>query len=166
MERILIIGGNGAGKSTFSYALAEKRKLPLIHIDRIYWYGSWQVTPQEEFQRRVLEEARKPRWIIEGNNVRSLAQRLEHADTVFWFDFPPIVCVKNILLREWKYRGRARPDMPATCISQLQAGFLRSAWNFNRKNRSAIRHLLESWPDIRVIRFTNRRQVKKYLKAI
>ena len=37
MERILIIGGNGAGKTTFAKALAEKTQLPLVHLDALYW---------------------------------------------------------------------------------------------------------------------------------
>ena len=69
MERILIIGGNGAGKSTFSYALAKKLGLPLIHLDQIYWHGCWEVTPREEFLEKVMEEAQKDRWIIDGNNL-------------------------------------------------------------------------------------------------
>ena len=88
MERILIIGSNGAGKSTFSYKLAEKTGLPLIHLDQIYWYGDWQVTPREQFEQIVLEEAKKSKWIIEGNNMKSLEQRLKYADAVFWFEFP------------------------------------------------------------------------------
>lgn len=51
MERVVIIGSNGAGKSTFSYALADKTGLPLIHLDQIYWHDDWQVTPREEFAR-------------------------------------------------------------------------------------------------------------------
>ena len=40
MKRILIIGSNGAGKSTFSFALAEKLHLPLVHLDQLYWRGN------------------------------------------------------------------------------------------------------------------------------
>ena len=37
MERILIIGGNGCGKTTLSNKLANKLSLPLIHLDALYW---------------------------------------------------------------------------------------------------------------------------------
>ena len=36
MQRILIIGNCGAGKSTFARALAEKTGLPLVHLDKLY----------------------------------------------------------------------------------------------------------------------------------
>ena len=166
MQRILIIGGNGAGKSTFSYKLSEKLGLPLIHLDQIYWRGCWEVTPKEEFLEKVLEEAKKDRWIIEGNNVRSIHQRLQFADTVFWFEFPPLVCVTNILKREWKYRKKVRPDMPDECVSRVDLNFLKVAWQFNKKNRERILEQLKGAEHVKVIRFTNYRQVRKFLNCV
>lgn len=165
MQKILIIGSNGAGKSTFSYALAEQLDLPLIHIDQIYWRGCWEVTPQAEFENAVVEEAQKEKWIIEGNNIKSLEQRLPYADTVFWFEFPPLFCIINIFKREWRYRGSVRPDMPDECVSRLRLSFLRYAWHFNKRNRTRIKAMLSQYTHVKVIRFTGRRQVKKYLKS-
>ena len=166
MRRILIIGSNGAGKSTFSFRLAEKLNLPLIHIDQIYWRGSWDVTPEDEFDRIVQAEAAKPAWIIEGNNIRSLPQRLERADTVFWFEFPPPLCVLNILRREREYRGKVRPDMPDQCVSQYNLPFLKMVWEFNKRNHDQIQSLLDQHGHLSVIRFTNYRQIKRYWEQI
>ena len=69
MKRILIIGSNGAGKSTFSCRLAERTRLPLIHIDKLYWRNHWEVTPRQEFEELVCVQAKKPEWIIEGNKI-------------------------------------------------------------------------------------------------
>ena len=166
MERVLIIGSNGAGKSTFSFRLAEKTGLPLIHIDQLYWRGAWDVTPEAEFDRRVQAETQNPRWIIEGNNLRSLPRRLVRADTVFWFEFPPPLCVLNIFRREWAYRGRVRPDMPDQCVSRCDMKFLRMVWDFNRRNHRKIAAMLPNAENIRVIRFTNYRQVEGYLRTL
>lgn len=166
MERVLIIGSNGAGKSTFSFRLAEKTGLPLIHIDQIYWRDTWDVTPEAEFDRRVQAETQNPRWIIEGNNLRSLPRRLVRADTVFWFEFPPPLCVLNIFRREWAYRGRVRPDMPDQCVSRCDMKFLRMVWDFNRRNHRKIAAMLPNAENIRVIRFTNYRQVEGYLRTL
>ena len=166
MERVLIIGSNGAGKSTFSYRLAEKADLPLVHIDKIYWRGCWDVTPEDEFDRLVLAEAEKPRWIIEGNNLRSLDRRLALADTVFWFEFPPLLCLMNVLRRELKYRNRVRPDMPDQCVSRCSLSFLKNVWEFNRRNHRRITSMLQSAKDIRTIHFTNYRQAEKYLREL
>ena len=37
MQRILIIGCGGAGKSTLARALGEKTGLPVVHLDQIWW---------------------------------------------------------------------------------------------------------------------------------
>ena len=108
-------------------------------------------------------EAQKPVWIIEGNNLRSLPQRLALADTVFWFEFPPPLCVLNIFRRDWAYRGRVRPDLPDQCVSVPSFSFLRAVWSFNRKNHTRITSMLSAQDHLRVIRFTNYRQVKAYL---
>lgn len=163
MERVLIIGSNGAGKSTFSYRLAEQNGLPLVHLDQLYWHGNWEARSREEFAALALAEAQKPRWIIEGNNVKSLHQRLPYADTVFWFEFPPPVCLCNILKRVCRYRGKVRSDMPDQCVEKLDLKFLNYAWNFNRTNRARITALLKEHPHLTVVRFTSRRQVREYL---
>jgi len=45
MERVLIIGGNGCGKTTLAQKLASKLELPLIHLDVLYWRDNWKVYP-------------------------------------------------------------------------------------------------------------------------
>ncbi|WP_242835879.1 AAA family ATPase [Clostridium sp. DL-VIII] len=42
MERILIIGGNGCGKTTLAQTLASKLEIPLIHLDKLYWRDNWE----------------------------------------------------------------------------------------------------------------------------
>lgn len=164
MERVLIIGSNGAGKSTFSYALAEKTNLPLTHLDQLYWRNNWEMAPREEFLSLVSAEAQKPRWIIEGNNIRSLAERLKYADTVFWFEFSPARCVWNVLKRVAKYHGRVRPDMPDQCVCRLDLTFLKEVQTFNRKNHDRIAKILGETNGVQVIRFTDHQQVEAYLQ--
>lgn len=164
MKRILIIGSNGAGKSTFSYRLAEHTHLPLIHIDKFYWRNNWEVTPKQEFEELVAAQAQKPAWIIEGNNIGSLEQRLKYADTVFWFEFPPFLCAWNVLKRQLRYRGKVRPDLPDQCVSKLNLRFLRDVWRFNKKNHARIAQKLEA-SQAQVIHFSNYKQVKKYLRS-
>ena len=36
-QKIIVIGCPGSGKSYFSKELAKKTKLPVIHLDMIYW---------------------------------------------------------------------------------------------------------------------------------
>jgi adenylate kinase family enzyme len=48
MERVLIIGGNGCGKTTLAQKLAKKLVLPLIHLDVLYWRNNWENALNDE----------------------------------------------------------------------------------------------------------------------
>lgn len=88
MERIIILGCGGSGKSTLAREWGKKTGLPVVHLDKIWWRDNWQHISREEFDRLVLEELSKPRWIIDGNYNRTIPQRLTRCDTVVYLDFP------------------------------------------------------------------------------
>ena len=48
MQRVMIIGQPGAGKSTFARTLGEISHLPVHHIDHIHWMSGWQERSGEE----------------------------------------------------------------------------------------------------------------------
>ena len=53
MQRVLVIGISGAGKSTFSRALAARTGLPLIHLDKEFWRPGCLQTPRSDLGRHV-----------------------------------------------------------------------------------------------------------------
>ena len=55
MQRVMVIGSPGAGKSTFARAIAERLGLPLIHLDAEYWQAGWVEPPADEWRGRVVE---------------------------------------------------------------------------------------------------------------
>ena len=55
MQRILIIGSGGAGKSTFARQLHELLKIELIHLDALYWQPSWIEPPKDEWHKTIAE---------------------------------------------------------------------------------------------------------------
>lgn len=63
VQRILIIGCSGAGKSTFARNLHDVCPvLELIHLDRYYWRPGWVETPKAEWEAIVKELAAKERF--------------------------------------------------------------------------------------------------------
>ena len=167
MRRILIIGNAGAGKTTFAGKLAEKTGLPLVHLDKIYWYGNWEHLSREEFDKALQTELEKEAWIIDGNYSRTLPQRLEYAQQVFYFDLPTAVCFWGSIKRVILNYGKCRPDMGGNCREGFDWGqwdLYRSILRFNRKHRARYYELLENKEN--VVIFRSRRQVKKYLKEV
>ena len=165
-ERILVIGGNGSGKTTFSIALAEKLNLPLVHLDRLGWRGDWEMVPREEFDVLLAEELKKPQWIIDGSYSRTLPGRLKYCDAVIYFDFSTARCLYGVLSRIVKNRGKSRSDMGGNCPEKLDMTFLKNVTTFNQKNRRKYYRLIEEAEVKEVIVFKNRRQAKRYLSKI
>ena len=143
MQRVLVIGISGAGKSTFARALAAKTGLPLIHLDKEFWQPGWTETPRPAWRSKVAELAQRERWIMDGNYGASLDLRLPRADRVVWFDYPTHVCLRRILWRIATTYGRVRADLAEGCPEQLDFEFLRYVWDFNAKSRPQIVRSLE-----------------------
>ncbi|MBO4216742.1 MAG: topology modulation protein [Clostridia bacterium] len=166
MKRVLVIGGNGAGKSYFSVKLSEKTGLPLVHLDRLFWRENRQSVPREEFDRLLAEELAKDSWIIDGNFQRTLPVRLERADTVFLFDFSTVKCFFGVLGRVIRGHGKTRPDMGGGNKERLDFKFLGDVIGFRKRNRKKTSELLKSRPDVEVTVFRSRRQAEKYLDSL
>lgn len=165
MKRILVIGGNGSGKSTFSKILAAKTGLPLIHLDKIFWKGNRKNISREEFDKKLEEELLKEEWIIDGNFERTLERRLQFCDTVFYFDFSTVQCLFGVTERVLKNYGRTREDMGENCPEKFDFEFYKAILRFNKKNRPKTKALLEKYKP-EVIIFKNRKQAEEYLENI
>ena len=166
MERILIIGGNGSGKTTFSRRLAEKTGLPLLHLDRLYWKGNWDHTTDKEFDALLLPELEKSRWIIDGNYRRTLPLRLAYCDTVVYFDFPRHTCLWGVLTRVLKHYGTCRPDMGGNCPDRFDPAFLKDVWKFNKVQRPFYHTQLNAAENVTVHTFHRCRDAWRWLDSL
>ena len=167
MERVIIIGCGGAGKSTLARKLGEKTGLPVVHLDQIWWEpGNWQHMTREEFDVRLAAELEKPRWILDGNFNRTLEVRLEKCDTVIYLDYPRLVCLKNWIGRVIQNWGHARADMGEGCNEWFDPEMAGWIWNFNKKNRQRYYSLLNTAEGKQIIILRNRRQVRKFLQSL
>ena len=168
MERILVIGCSGAGKSTFAKTLAAQTGLPLIHLDRIFWQGNWEHLSQPEFDRALQAELEKPRWIIDGDYNRTLPHRLSYCDRVFFFDLPALTCLWGVTRRMLESYGKTRSDMGGTCPERFDRQKLelyRHILTYKRRNRKNFYRLLAD-SGVQVTVFRSRRQANAYLKSL
>ncbi|MEL6971000.1 MAG: adenylate kinase, partial [Bacteroidota bacterium] len=112
MQRVMIIGCCGAGKSTVARRLHDLTDLPLQHLDQHYWLPNWQEPDKASWQAKVQALSDQPQWIIDGNYGGTLDIRLQRADTVIYLDYATPKCLWRITKRIWRYHGQVRPDMP------------------------------------------------------
>lgn len=124
MQRVLIVGPCGAGKSTLARDLGARLGLPVWHLDQLNWHPGWIEGTKDELREKVALITAGSRWLIDGTYGGTLADRLPRADRVIYLDYPVRLCVARLLRRIWTWRGRSRPDMPDDCPERLDLAFL------------------------------------------
>ena len=143
MEKILVIGSGGAGKSTFARRLGERLGLEVIHLDAHHWKSGWVGTPKDEWREVVAELLRRDAWVMDGNYSGTLDARLAACDTVVFLDLPRAVCLWRVLKRLVVYRNRKRPDMAEGCRERFDPEFIRWVWGYRHRSRPKVVRLLE-----------------------
>lgn len=167
MERILVIGCPGAGKTTLSRQLGEKLDFPVIHLDKIFWSpGNWEHLDDGAFDEALEKELERHQWIIEGNYNRTLLLRLQYCDTVIWLDYSRFVCMAGWFKRMLTNWGKVRPDMAPGCVERYEREFAGFIWNFNKEKRSKYVTLLAAQEGKKIYRFKNRRMAKKFIDKL
>lgn len=166
MERIMIIGCGGAGKSTLARQLGEKTGLPVVHLDKLFWKPGWESLSQEEFDLVHQEAISRERWIIDGNFDRTIPQRLSRCDTVLYLDFSRWACLMGVTKRVLTTYGTVREDMGEGCPERFDLEFLKWVWDFNKNKRQKNYRLLEEAEGVEVIILKNRREVKRFLASL
>ena len=158
MQKVIIIGCPGSGKTTFAEKLNKATALPLYHLDRIWHKSDGSHIAREDFDRRLSEIFDTPEWIIDGNYSRTVERRIEACDTVFLFDLPTEVCLEGAVSR----LGKGRYDMPwiDTVLDPRLEGEI---MEFRDKNLPVIYEMLEKYGDKAVIVFKSREEADEYI---
>ena len=166
MERIILIGCGGAGKSTLARQLGDKLNIPVVHLDKLFWKPGWVESSKEEIDAKILEEIQKPQWIMDGNFNRTMPQRIKCCDTVIYLDFSRFACLMGVLKRIITTYGTVRPDMGEGCPERIDLDFLKWVWNFNKKHRQRYYRMLNEAEGVNTIVLKNRRMVRRFLEQL
>jgi adenylate kinase family enzyme len=165
VQRVLVIGPCGAGKSTLAAELGQRLDLPVFHMDKLNWRPGWVESSKDEIRERLAEIVATDSWLIDGNYGGTLPPRLDRADTVIYLDYPIRLCVARLLGRIWKYRGRTRPDMTEGCPERFDFEFLIYLLRWNSGPRPRTEQHLKGH-EAKVIRLHNPEELQRWLGVL
>ena len=162
LQRILVIGCPGAGKSMFSRKLRDATGLPLHYLDMLWHKADKTNFTREEFDQKLHQIITKEKWIIDGNYSRTLEVRLNKCDTVFLLDFPLEVCLAGAKSRI----GRKREDLP-WIEDEFDEEFKQWIIDFPKTQLPLIYELLKKYQSSKeIVVFRSRQEANNYLKTI
>lgn len=136
--RIVIVGSGGAGKSTLAIRLGECLRLPVVHLDQVFWQPGWKRMTFEEQDLLLGPLLAGDRWIIDGDHIRTQKRRMAQADTVIFMDYPRWRCLCRVVGRAIRHRKRARPGMNEGCHERINWALLRWVWRYKNLERPQL----------------------------
>ena len=153
INRVILLGCAGAGKSYTARRLSQTLGTPNICLDAL-WSQQGTNVDIAEFRRKLAVHHQAPRWVSDGNFAQvSFDLRLPEADLVLWLERPRWQCLWNAIRRVFRSgEAHQRADLGKV---------LTFIWNFDRVNRPRIETLLKTLrPDLKVMRLHSDREIK------
>jgi adenylate kinase family enzyme len=121
MKRVVILGRGASGKSNLARRLGEITGLPVVELDKLFWWPELVATPREQWMAAQEMLVAKDGWILEGDlgKFDVVEARLRAADTVILLDYSFWCCAYRAMRRSreridfwwWvlSYRRQSRP---------------------------------------------------------
>jgi len=100
LNRIMIVGGPGSGKTWLAHRLGGRYKLPVHSVDEEVWDQHGALRAPDEIDARVRRLSAQNKWIIEGGNSRTYAYRVQQADVIIRLAPPLWQRFYRVLLRD------------------------------------------------------------------
>ena len=77
MNKVIVIGCPGSGKTTFAEKLNKCTGLPLYYLDAIWHKPDKTHISREEFDERIADIYATKEWIIDGNYSSTMELRIQ-----------------------------------------------------------------------------------------
>ena len=170
MNKIVIVGSSGTGKTTLARNLRAILKIAILkmnvyHLDRVFWKRGWERRATEERIDIAQAIVLRKRWIIEGNYPDSSEPCLYAADTIIFLDVPLLLCLRRLVKRHNKDVGLRRRDLPMDCTDRLTFQSIMKVLSFKLTKRGPIMQKLKIYKaeGKEIIIFRSTKQVDEFV---
>lgn len=165
INRIVIIGGPGTGKTILANNLGRELNIPVYHLDRINYLENWQKRDAKERDEIILKIIDNSKWITDGTYKTTLEQRINKSDLVIFLDYSSFSRLKGIISRYIQFKGKEKPEISG-CKEQLNLKFIKLAIQWKKIKRKAVEEILEKENSKTILIFKNRRKLNRWYKRM
>lgn len=173
LDRVIVVGTSGAGKSTYAESLARVLGHAHTELDELHWDRNWQPKPAPVFRELVARVAAQPRWIADGNYgaVRDLVW--PRATTVVWLNYalPTILwrlfwrTVARMVTRRQLWHGNRESFRLSFLSRQSILVWAVSTFQRRREQLAALRSSGQ-YPQLSWLEFRAPREAEAYLRSL
>lgn len=161
IQKILIMGDAGRGKTTFAEKLSAKLGIPKYSTDDFFWEVKFTKPRGREKDIQMAKEVfeKEDSWIVEGTTRRMLKLGLDQADIVFYLTY------KNTFQQFWTLYKRYRERENET-LKGLYELIIHQYKKRNKlgkfKNEESFEDILKPYEE-KVVRLQSFEQIDDYL---
>jgi adenylate kinase family enzyme len=172
-KKIIVIGSNGCGKSTFAKKLGAKLSLPVIDLDQIFWKPNRAKLSSYEMATLIDQSLCTENWIIDGNCQTYHFAFWPKATMVIWLDYSFLRILWRVLKRTLSHIiyklpscGQNYDIWHRTFFSKDSSVLLFLKSYFMNKSTYPKLLKLPAYHQLRVLRFRSPAQAEKFLKNV
>ncbi|ENM5787998.1 AAA family ATPase [Vibrio metoecus] len=164
MNKILIVGNSGSGKSWLSAQLSRKLQLHEVNLDSIVWEpgGYNRKRSPEAIENEIVCLRSQHSWVVEGVFGALAEQLIPFADTLLFLDLEWSVCENSLKARGSESSNQLDVKQAEKNFSEL----LKWASEYSiRESKSSLQFHQQLFSDFHgnKVRFTTRSQINAFL---
>ena len=163
-KRICVLGPSNSGKSTFAERLGRKLNYPVLHLDQIAFlpHTNWVLAPIEETKRRHDAFIENETWIVDGQYMRYMPNRLARADTIVMIETNRFKCLLRYLLR-CIFGGKQRPGRLEGATREFNFEMVTMILFLQPKTWKTQMELIKHYPHIHIIKVRSFKELDELL---
>jgi adenylate kinase family enzyme len=170
VERILVYGVTGSGKTTLAAGIAARTGLPWYSVDDLTWLPGWAQVPTDEQRRTIAAICSRDRWVLDTAYSQWLDVPLSRVELIVALDFPRWISLGRLLKRT--ARRIVRQDLICNGNREsLRQQLSRESiiwWHFKSfaRKRARIRTWVHDPLAPPIVHLTSPRQVSRWLETL
>jgi adenylate kinase family enzyme len=172
MERVVVVGAAGSGKTTLARAASARLQIPFVDVDDLFWCPGWECVDIPTLRGRLGEQTRGDRWVVAGNYTTHVRDLLwSRADTLVWLDLPRATSFRRVVLRTVRdvvQRRELWPGCRQSPLAPFRTRLLQRAWVQPARYRVKYEQFLAepSSAHLEVVRLRTTAAVAEWLHAL